>query len=78
MRTPATGTTVFANARVVDPSRGLDERGTVIVVDGTIAAAGASVANQGVPDGATVVDCRGRVVMPGLVDGRVFFGERGG
>ncbi len=31
MRTPARGTTVFAHARVVDPSRGLDERGTVIV-----------------------------------------------
>ena len=78
MRTPATGTTVFANARVVDPSRGLDERGTVIVTDGVIAAAGASAANQGIPEGATVVDCRGRAVLPGLVDGRVFIGEPGG
>jgi dihydroorotase len=78
MRTSATGTTVFANARVVDPSRGLDERGTVIVTDGVIAAAGASAANQGIPEGATVVDCRGRAVLPGLVDGRVFIGEPGG
>jgi dihydroorotase len=78
MRTPAIGTTVFANARVVDPARGLDERGTVIVVDGAIAAAGASALNQGVPEGATVIDCRGRAVLPGLVDGRVFIGEPGG
>jgi dihydroorotase len=78
MRAPAAGTIVFSDARVVDPSRGLDERGTVIVADGVIAAAGASAANQGVPDGATVVDCRGRAVLPGLVDGRVFIGEPGG
>lgn len=78
MRTPASGTTVFSNARIVDPSRGMDERGTVIVVDGVIAASGASAANQGTPEGATVVDCRGRAVMPGLVDGRVFIGEPGG
>jgi dihydroorotase len=78
MRTPGKGTTVFADARVVDPSRGLDERGTVIVTDGVIAAAGASALNQGVPEGAVVIDCRGRAVLPGLVDGRVFIGEPGG
>jgi len=73
----ASGTTVFINARVVDPSRGMDERGTVIVRDGVIAAAGADAANQGVPGGAAVVDCAGRAVTPGLVDGRVFIGEPG-
>ena len=31
-------TIVFEQARIVDPSRGLDETGTVIVVDGRIAA----------------------------------------
>ena len=77
MRTPATGTTVFANARILDPSRGLDERGAVIVKGGRIAAAGAGASNQGVPDGAEVIDCGGRAIMPGLVDGRVFIGEPG-
>ncbi len=70
--------TVFHGARVVDPSRGIDETGTVIVADGVIAAAGASALNQGAPDGSDIIDCRGRTVMPGLVDSRVFIGEPGG
>jgi dihydroorotase len=69
--------TVFANARVVDPSRGIDERGTLIVRDGRIAAVGAAALNQGTPEGATVVDCAGKAVVPGLVDSRVFIGEPG-
>ncbi|HEY6629868.1 MAG TPA: dihydroorotase [Rhizobiaceae bacterium] len=69
--------TVFQNARIVDPSRGIDETGAVIV-DGTkIAAAGASAHNQGIPGGATVVDCAGKTILPGLVDSRVFIGEPG-
>jgi dihydroorotase len=69
--------TVFRNARVVDPSRGIDETGTVIVDGRKIAAAGASARNQGAPEGATIVDCAGRVIIPGLVDSRVFIGEPG-
>ncbi|WP_157019018.1 dihydroorotase [Mesorhizobium xinjiangense] len=69
--------TVFEQARIVDPSRGLDERGTVIVDGKTIVAAGADAANQGAPDGAQVVDCAGKSLIPGLVDGRVHVGEPG-
>ncbi|MEP4421889.1 MAG: dihydroorotase, partial [Nitratireductor sp.] len=69
--------TAFTNARVVDPSRGLDESGTVIVDGAVIAAAGAGARNQGLPEGANTVDCGGRVVMPGLVDARVFVSEPG-
>ena len=68
----------FANARVVDPSRGLDARGALLVEDGRIVAAGPEAANQGVPEGAEVVDCLGATVLPGLVDMRVFVGEPGG
>lgn len=70
-------TTVFTNARVVDPSRGIDERGAVIVADGVIAAAGAAALNQGVPDGAEIVNCDGQAILPGLVDTRVYIGEPG-
>ncbi|MEI5680328.1 MULTISPECIES: dihydroorotase [unclassified Mesorhizobium] len=70
--------TVFQRARIVDPSRGLDEIGTVIVNGKKIAAAGASALNQGAPEGATVIDCAGKAIIPGLVDGRVFIGEPGG
>ena len=69
--------TVFQNARVVDPSRGIDETGAVIVHGTKIVAAGAAARNQGAPEGATVVDCAGKAIIPGLVDGRVFIGEPG-
>jgi len=69
--------TVFQNARVVNPSRGVDETGAVIVDGAKIAAAGASAHNQGIPGGATVVDCAGKTILPGLVDSRVFIGEPG-
>ena len=68
---------VFDGARIVDPSRGLDETGSVVVEGGIIAAAGAGALNQGAPEGAEVIDCRGRTIVPGLVDARVFIGEPG-
>lgn len=68
---------VFNHARIVDPSRNLDGVGTVIIADGKILAAGPDAINQGVPDGAEIVDCRGKTIMPGLVDSRVFIGEPG-
>jgi dihydroorotase len=69
---------VLANARVIDPSRKLDARGSVIIADGLIVAAGPEADNAAVPDGAEIVDCRGAAVMPGLIDMRVFIGEPGG
>ncbi|TIQ53384.1 MAG: dihydroorotase [Mesorhizobium sp.] len=71
-------TTVFSRARIVDPSRGIDEVGTVIVEGRKIVAAGKSALNQGAPQDATVIDCAGKAVIPGLIDARVFIGEPGG
>ena len=68
---------VFINARVVDPSRGLDAAGAVIVADRRIVAAGPEAARAARPAGAEIVDCRGAIVAPGLVDMRVFVGEPG-
>ncbi len=68
---------VLNNARIIDPSRDLDETGTIIVEDGRIVAAGSDAANQGAPDGAEIVDCGGLVATPGLVDAHVFVGEPG-
>jgi dihydroorotase len=70
--------TVLKNARIVDPSRNMDEVGTIIIGGGKIEAAGKDALNQGVPDGATVRDCNGLVAVPGLIDARVFTGEPGG
>ena len=69
--------TVLQNARIVDPSRGLDETGTIIIENDRIVASGANARNQGTPEGATIIDCKGKAVLPGLVDARVFIGEPG-
>jgi dihydroorotase len=68
---------VLKNVRIVDPSRSLDEIGTIIVENGLITAAGANAQNQGGPAGAIVKDCTGLVAIPGLVDACVFIGEPG-
>lgn len=67
----------LTNARVVDPSQGLDGPGAVLMVDGRIAAAGPTAASNGAPEGAETVDCRGLVVAPGLVDLCAHVGEPG-
>ncbi|MFG1395651.1 dihydroorotase [Roseixanthobacter pseudopolyaromaticivorans] len=68
---------VLANARVIDPSRGSDFHGDVLVVGGRIEDSAFGIAAAGVPDGAEIVDCRGAIVAPGLVDMRAFVGEPG-
>lgn len=70
--------TVFENARIVDPSRGIDNVGTMIVDGKEIAACGQGDLNQGAPEGAKRIDCAGKTIIPGLVDSRVFIGEPGG
>lgn len=68
---------VFQNARIIDPSRTVDEIGTVIVENGRIITAGKEALNQGVPDGAEIINAQNKVILPGLVDARVFVGEPG-
>jgi dihydroorotase len=65
---------LLSNARLVDPSLGREERGGVLVADGLILDVGPRV--TGAAD-AEVIDCRGEVLAPGLVDMRAFIGEPG-
>lgn len=70
--------TVLKNLRILDPSRNLDETGTIVIGDdGRILASGPDAQNQGAPEGATIKDCKGLVATPGLVDARVYVGEPG-
>ena len=62
---------IVENVRILDPSRGLDEVGTLIAADGSILEAGRAAANQGAPDGARRIDGSGLLAIPGLVDARV-------
>ncbi|MEO8756833.1 MAG: dihydroorotase [Devosia sp.] len=67
---------VIANARIVDPASNTDRSGAVLVADGKIEGL-AEGAPQGVPDGATLIDAKGLIIAPGLIDMRVFTGEPG-
>ncbi|RYE10188.1 MAG: dihydroorotase [Hyphomicrobiales bacterium] len=67
---------VISNARIVDPATNTDKRGALLVADGKIAGVSEG-APQGAPEGATLVDARGLIVAPGLIDMRVFTGEPG-
>ncbi|KAB7740189.1 amidohydrolase family protein [Parvibaculum sedimenti] len=69
--------TAFINARLVDPASGLDVKGNLLVADGKIADLGPDLFSDGIPDGAEIVDCRGHILSPGLIDCRVFTGEPG-
>lgn len=66
----------LTNARIVDPSRDLDTPGTLIIQDGRIESCGPGPVE--VPDEAERMDCGGKLIIPGLVDARVFVGEPGG
>jgi len=68
---------LLTNARVVDPSRDLDFPGDLLIADGVIRDAKRGIGAAGVPEGAEIVDCRGNIVAPGLIDMRAFVGEPG-
>jgi dihydroorotase len=69
----STTATLFRNARLLDPASGRDAPGSLLVVDGAIA--GLDVGEA--PTGASVVDCAGHCLAPGLVDMRVQLREPG-
>jgi dihydroorotase len=65
--------TLFRNARLLDPASRRDAPGSLLVIDGKIAALDANDA----PSGAAIVDCEGHCLAPGLVDMRVQLREPG-
>ena len=67
----------FRNARLVDPTTGTDTRGGLLVENGKIADVGPKLFNAADPHDPEVVDCKGLVLAPGLIDMRVFTGEPG-
>lgn len=70
------GGTVFINARLLDPATGLDAPGGLLVRDGLIADFGPHLRRNAPPD-TEVIDCKGHVLAPGLIDAQVFTGEPG-
>src|SRR3974377_1132931 len=68
---------LLANARIVDPSRDFDLVGDLLIADGVIREAKKGIGAAGVPEGTDVIDCRGKLIAPGLIDMRAFVGEPG-
>src|SRR5712671_7124300 len=68
---------LLANARILDPSRDLEIDGDLLIADGVIREAKRGIGAAGVPEATEVIDCKGKVVAPGLVDMRAFIGEPG-
>ncbi|MBM3554932.1 MAG: amidohydrolase family protein [Alphaproteobacteria bacterium] len=65
------------NAHLVDPASGLDAPGALLIEGERIADLGPRLFNDGLPPGATVIDCKGRVLAPGLVDMHAHLREPG-
>ena len=72
-----TGRLAFRNARLIDPASGLDVKGGLLVEHGRIADMGPRLFNDADPRDPEVIDCKGLVLAPGLIDCRVFTGEPG-
>jgi len=68
---------LLTNARIVDPSRELDFPGDLLIAEGVIRDAKRGIGAAGVPQGTEIVDCKGHIVAPGLIDMRAFVGEPG-
>ena len=68
----------LVNARIIDPKNDLDEIGGLIIDSkGLIKAVGKKVANGNIPSKVDKIDLKKRVIIPGIVDMRVFVGEPG-
>jgi len=68
---------LLTNARIIDPSRDSDFVGDILIADGVIREAKRGIGAAGVPEGTEIIDCRDKVVAPGLIDMRAFVGEPG-
>lgn len=65
-------TTLLTNARLIDPEALTETTGSLLIENGQIAAL-----NGPAPNGATVMDCGGKCLAPGIVDLGVKIGEPG-
>jgi len=68
----------LTNARIIDPKNNLDEIGGIIIDSkGSIKAVGRKVTNGNLPSSADKIDLNKQILIPGIVDMRVFVGEPG-
>ena len=69
---------IFINARIIDPSQNMDEKGSLILNDkGKVKAIGKNVKKTDASKDAEIIDLKDNVLIPGLVDMKAFVGEPG-
>ena len=60
---------IFINAHIIDPSQKIDEKGCLILdQNGKVKAIGKNVKKSDARSDAEVIDVKGNVLIPGLVD----------
>jgi dihydroorotase len=67
----------FINAHILSPREGLNGPGGLLMEDGWILAVGPNVTRETAGPATDIVDVKGKHIIPGLVDMRVFTGEPG-
>jgi dihydroorotase len=67
----------YLNAHVIAPQQGLNGTGGLLIEDGWILAVGPQVTREMVGAATQITDCKGKLLIPGLIDMRVFTGEPG-
>ena len=55
---------ILQGGRIIDPANGRDAVGDIDFENGRVAAIGADLPRQG----SQIIDARGRIVVPGLID----------
>jgi len=65
------------NARLFDPASNIDQTGGILIEDGIIKWMGEAVTHSSLPAGTDITDVGGALLIPGLIDMRVFTGEPG-
>ena len=70
---------IFINARIIDPSQSMDEKGSLILNDkGKVKAIGKNVKKTDANKDAEIIDLKNNILIPGLVDMKAFVGELSG
>ena len=69
---------IFINARIIDPSQKMDEKGSLILdKKGKVKAIGKNVKKSDAESSAEIFDIKGNLLIPGIVDMKAFVGEPG-
>ena len=69
---------IFINARIIDPSQNIDESGSLVLdQNGKVKAIGKGKRKTDVGASAEIIDIKGNILIPGIVDMKAFVGEPG-